>query len=128
MAYGDFKDFEKRSFADNVLRDKAFKIASDQKYDGYQRGLASMVYKFFDKKSQGSGVANNNENIQLAEELHKPIIRKFGKRKVYSSFRDNIWGVDLADMQVLSKYNKGYRFLLCVIFIIFLVNMHEQFL
>ena len=124
MVYGDFKDFEKRSFADNVLRDKAFKIASDQKYDGYQRGLASMVYKFFHKKSQGSGVANNNENTQLAEELHKPIIRKFEKRKLYSSFRDNIWGVDLADMQVLSKYNKGYRFLLCVIFIIFLVNMH----
>ena len=124
MVYGDFKDFEKRSFADNVLRDKAFKIASDQKYDGYQRGLASMVYKFFYKKSQGSGVANNNENKQLAEELHKPIIRKFEKRKLYSSFRDNIWGVDLADMQVLSKYHKGYRFLLCVIFIIFLVNMH----
>ena len=124
MVYGDFKDFEKRSFADNVLRDKAFKIASDQKYDGYQRGLASMVYKFFHKKSQGSGVANNNENIQLAEELHKPIIRKFEKRKLYSSFRDNIWGVDFADMQVLSKYNKGHRFLLCVIFIIFLVNMH----
>ena len=124
MVYGDFKDFGKRSFADNVLRDKAFKIASDQKYDGYQRGLASMVYKFFHKKSQGSGVANNNENIQLAEELHKPIIRKFEKRKLYSSFRDNIWGVDFADMQVLSKYNKGHRFLLCVIFIIFLVNMH----
>ena len=124
MVYGDFKDFEKRSFADNVLRDKALKIASDQKYDGYQRGLASMVYKFFHKKSQGSGVANNNENIQLAEELHKPIIRKFEKRKLYSSFRDNIWGVDFADMQVLSKYNKEHRFLLCVIFIIFLVNMH----
>ena len=124
MVYGDFKDFEKRSFADNVLRDKAFKIASDQKYDGYQRGLASMVYKCFHKKSQGSGVANNNENKQLAEELHKPIIRKFEKRKLYSSFRDNIWGVDLANMQVLSKYNKGYRFLLCVIFITFLVNMH----
>ena len=124
MVYGDFKDFEKRSFADNVLRDKALKVASDQKYDGYQRGLASMVYKFFHKKSQGSGVANNNENIQLAEELHKPIIRKFEKRKLYSSFRDNIWGVDFADMQVLSKYNKGHRFLLCVIFIIFLVNMH----
>ena len=53
--------------------------------------------------------------MQLADELHKPIIRKFGKRKVYSSFRDNIWGVDLADMQLLSKFNKGFRFLLCVI-------------
>ena len=76
MAYGDFKDLAKRTAADKVLRDKAFKIASDQKYDGYQRGLASMVYKFFDKKSQGSGV-DNNENIRLADELHKPIIRKF---------------------------------------------------
>ena len=53
--------------------------------------------------------------MQLADELHKPIIRKFKKRKVYSSFRENIWGVDLADMQLLSKFNKGFRFLLCVI-------------
>ena len=94
MAYGVFKDLAKRTAADKVLRDKVFKIASDQKYDGYQRGLALMVYKLFDKKSQGSGhslqVATNNENIQLADELHKPIIRKFKKRKVYSSFRDNI--------------------------------------
>ena len=52
------------TYGDKVLRDKAFKIASDQKYDGYQRGLASTVYKFFDKKSQGKGLANNNENIQ----------------------------------------------------------------
>ena len=57
-----------------------------------------------------------NEPIyQLANELHKPIIRKFKKRKVYSSFRDNIWGVDLADMQSLSKYNKGNKYLLCAI-------------
>ena len=115
MAYGDFKDLAKRTFADKVLRDKAFKIANDQKYDGYQRGLASIVYKFFDKKSRVSGIANNKENIQLAHELHKPIIRKFKKRKMYSSLRDNIWVVDLADMQILSKYNKGYKFLLCVI-------------
>ena len=53
--------------------------------------------------------------MQLAEELHKPIIRKFEKRKVYSSFRDNIWGADVADMQLLSKFNKGFRFLLCII-------------
>ena len=69
MAYGDLKDFPKRTAADKVLKSKAFKIASDQKYDGYQRGLASMVY--MDKKSHGSGLANNNENIQLANELHK---------------------------------------------------------
>ena len=57
-----------------------------------------MVYKFFDKKWQGSGAANRNENIHLADELHKPITSKFEKRKVYPSFRDNIWGADLADM------------------------------
>ena len=74
-----------------------------------------MIYKFFDKKSvSGSGIVNE-PNYQLANELHKPIIRKFKKRKVYSSFRDNIWGVDLADMQSLSKYNKGIKYLLCAI-------------
>ena len=79
MACGDFKDLKKRTIADKVLRDKAFKIASDQKYDGYQRGLASMVYKSFDKKSSGSGINNNDikQNIQLADELHKSIIKKF---------------------------------------------------
>ena len=115
MAYGDFKDLEWRTFSDKVLRDKAFNIVKNPKYGGYQRGLASMVYKFFDKKSEGSRIINNKENIQLADELHKPIIRKFKKRKVYSSFRDNIWGADLADMQLISKFNKGTRFLLCVI-------------
>ena len=111
MASGKSNDLTKRTQSDKVLRDKAFKIASDPKYDGYQRGLASMVYKFFDKKSSGSGIVNE-PNYQLANELHKPIIRKFKKRKVYSSFRDNIWGVDLADMQSLSKYNKGIKYLL----------------
>ena len=112
MAYGDFKDLTKRTATDKVLRDKAFKIASDQKYDGYQRGLASMVHKFFNKKSQGSRLARKHK---LADELHKSIIRKFKKRKVHSSFRNTIWGIDLADMQLLSKFNKGFRFLLCVI-------------
>ena len=76
-----------------------------------------MVYRFFDKKSKGSGVANNEikQNLKLAEELHKPIIRNFKKRTVYSGFKDNIWGADLADMQLISKFNKGFRFLLCVI-------------
>ena len=73
-----------------------------------------MVYKFFDNKSKGSGIINE-PNYQLANQLPKPIIRKFKKRKVYSSFRDNIWGVDLADMQSLSKYNTGIKYLLCVI-------------
>ena len=83
-----------------------------------------MVYKFFDKKSAsltnksvlGSGVNIPIEyNEQLAKEWSKPIIRKFKKRKVYSGFKDNIWGADLADMQLISKYNKGHRILLCVI-------------
>ena len=111
MTY-DFKELKRRTYSDKVLKDKAFKIASDPKYDGYQRGLASMVYKFFDKKSKGAGI---KENQQLENELHKPIIRKFKKRKVYSSNKDNIWGVDLADMQLISKYNKGIKYLLCVI-------------
>ena len=111
MAYGKSEDLRKRTQSDKVLRDKAFKIAKNSKYDGYQRGLASIVYKFFDKKSSGSGITNG-PNYQLAEELHKPIIRKFKKRKIYSSFRDNIWGVDLADMQSLSQYNKGIKYLL----------------
>ena len=114
MSYGKSKDLTKRTQSDKVLRDKAFKIASDPKYDGYQRGLASMVYKFFDEKSRGSDMASE-PNYQLADELHKSIFRKFKKRKVYSSFRGNIWGVDLADMQSLSKYNKGIKYLLCAI-------------
>ena len=114
MAYGDFKDLKRRTFSDKVLRDNAFNIAKNPKYDGCQRGLASMVYKVFDKKSSGSGIANE-PNYQLADELHKPVIRNFKKRTVYSSFRDNIWGADLADMQLISKYNKGTKYLLCEI-------------
>ena len=75
-----------------------------------------MVYKFFDKKSTRSGIKNEcKQNQQLENELHKPIIWRFKKRKVYSSLKDNIWGVDLADLQLISKYNKEIRFLLCVI-------------
>ena len=126
-AYFDSKDLTKRTVADKILKNKAFDIAKDPIYDGYQRGLASMVYKFFDskatrpdKKSVGSGAKHVNtkitpQNEQLADELHKPIIRKLKKRKVYSAFKDNICGADLANMQLLSKYNKGVRFLLCVI-------------
>ena len=105
MAYGDFKDLEKKTAADKVLRDKAFNVAKDPKYDGYQRGLASMVYKLFDKKTAGSGIKSVQQNEKLAEELHKPIIRKFTKRKVYSTFKDNIWSADLADMQLINKFN-----------------------
>ena len=114
-AYSDSKDLTKRTVADKILRNRAFNIAKDKKYDGYQRGLASMVYKFFDKKSAGSGVVTvepsakhvntklTPQNQQLAEELHKAIIRKFEKRKEHAAFKDNIWGADLAYMQLLSK-------------------------
>ena len=70
-----------------------------------------------DKSVSGIGVANNEikQNLQLTEDLHKPIIRNFKKRKVYSGFKDNIWGADLADIQLISKFNKGFRFLLCFI-------------
>ena len=81
MVYGDFKDLKRRTFSDNVLKGKAFNIAKNPKYDGYQRGLASVVYKSFDKKCKGRGVnieAKNNE--KLAEELHKPIIRNVKKK------------------------------------------------
>ena len=111
MAYGKSKDLVKRTQSDKVLKDKAFKIANNPNYDGYQRGLASMVYNFFGKKSSGSGITNET-NYQLANEIHKPIIRKNFLKKVYSYFRDNIQGVDLADMQSLSKYNKAIKYLL----------------
>ena len=109
MAYGDFKDLPRAAATDKALREKAFNIAKHPGYDGDQRGLASMVYKFFDKKT-ADGVVKNEiiQNKELAEELHKPLIRKFEKRKVHSSFIDNIWGADLADMQLLSKFNKKF--------------------
>ena len=119
-AYSKYKNVENRLISDQKLRNSAYDIASNRKYDGYQRGLASMVYKFFDSKvapfdkktMSGKGTKNNKH---LAKELHKSVIKKFEKRKVYSLFKDNIWGVDLADMQLLSKENKGIKHLLCVI-------------
>ena len=133
VAYGDFKNIKRRTASDKILRDKAFNVAKNPEYDGYQRGLASMVYNFFGKKSAGGGIVNDNnnnninnnnnnnnnndikQNLQLANELHKPVIRKFKKRKDYFGFKDNIWGADLADMQLINKFNKGFRFLLCII-------------
>ena len=116
MTYGDFKDLTRRTASDKILRDKTFNIAKNPKYDGYQRGLASMFFKFFYTKTSGSDIKNKIIfNKELAEELHKPIIRKFKIRKVHSTFIDNIWGADLADMQLISKFNKVFRFLLSVI-------------
>ena len=118
-AYAYHKDLINRIKSDKVLRDKAYNIASNPEYDGYQRGLASMVYKFFDRKSMGNGTVKpsslESSSSILADELHKPVIKKFNKRKVYSQFKDNIWGVDLADMQSLSRKNKDIKYLLCAV-------------
>ena len=82
MAYRDLKEWNWSTFVNKVLRDKAFYFAKDSKCDGYQRGLASMVYRFFDKKTFGSGIKKKNtSNEELVEELHKPIIRNFNQRK-----------------------------------------------
>ena len=101
MTYADFKDLARRTACDKVLRDRAFNIAKKSKYDGYQTGLASMGYKFFDKKSKGSGI---NDKIkqnqrpldlathQLAEKLHKPIIREL-KKKQFIQDLNIIFGV-----------------------------------
>ena len=96
MACGDFKDLTRRTASDKILRDKAFNIAKNPKYDGYQRGLDSMVYTFMDKKLlKTTFIKNENiSNKELAEELQKPTIRKFKKRKVHLSFIENIWGAD----------------------------------
>ena len=113
-AHADHKDLINTTKSDKFLRDKAYDIVSNPEYDSYQRGLASMVFKFFDEKSMGSGIARDSSSI-LAGELHNLVIKKFNKRKVYSQFKDNIWGSDLADMQSLSKKNKGIKYLLCAI-------------
>ena len=107
MANGNLKDLSRRTSSDKILRDKAFDIGKLPKYDWSQRGLASIVYKFFDKKISGtrankfsgSGIKNENiSNKEIAEELHKPVVKNFLKRQVYSSFIDNIWVADLGNM------------------------------
>ena len=97
MAYGQYK---------------ALEIANNPKYDGYQRGRASLIYKFFDKISTGSGMKSMSD-WRLANELHKTIIRKFKSWGVYPSFKHNVWGADLADIELIVKYSKGIRYFLC---------------
>ena len=93
MAYGDFKDLNRRTFADKVLRDKEFNIAKDSKYHGYLHELASIVYKLFDKKPAGSGVNMHANNEKLAEELHKPNIKKKLKKEQFILDSKTIFGV-----------------------------------
>ena len=96
-AYSDSKDLTKRTAGDKALRDKAYNIAGNLSHNGYEISLASLVYKFLDRKTKGSGIKNGiKENQQLANE-------------------DNIWGCDLADMQLINKYNKRIRYLLCCV-------------
>ena len=123
MAYGDFKDLARRTASDKMLKDKAFNIATNPKHDGYQRGLLLWFKNVLIKNPQAVVLIRMQINLllimsvvlDLAEKLHKPIIKKVKKRTVYSRFKDNIWGADLADMQLISKFNKGFRFSLCVI-------------
>ena len=110
-AYNKYKDSINRRQFDIVLKYKALKIATDLKVNGYQRSLAATFYKFFNERTKVSGI----ENKQLAQELQKPIIKNVKRRKVYSLFKDNIWGVDVADMSLISKFNKGIKYLSCVI-------------
>ena len=95
--YGQWKDLAERTQSDKVLRIKTFKLASDPKFDRYQKGLSSMGYNFFDKKSTSGSDIKSMLNQQNASELRKPII-KILKRRIYSLFKDNIWGVDVADI------------------------------
>ena len=105
---------------------KAFKIATNPNYDGYQRGLFSIIYKHFNKKSAVSGVAmlankSISNQLQLANEHYKPNIRQSKRRTAYSSIKDSIWGVYLADMQLISKYYKEIRY----VPLYFLMNMRR---
>ena len=146
MADGDFKDLTRRTTSDKILREKAINIAKNPNSDGYQCRFAGMVYKFFDKKTStiralseilapratenkfvDSGIKNENiSNKELAEELHKPIIKKIKNKKVQSPYIHKIWGADLADMQLIRKVNKG---IMCYyVLLILSVKTHVLFL
>ena len=91
-------------------------MAKNPKYDRYQRDLPSMVYNFSHKMSYGDGAKSEvMPNQELEEDLHKLIIKRIEKPKVHSSFKDNTWSAELVDMQLMSKFNKLFHFLLCVI-------------
>ena len=94
-----------------ILKDRAYEITINPNYNGYQRGLASIVYKFFDK-NKGSGA---NVDELLAQELHKSVIDKFKRRKVYTRYND--WNADLAEMGSLSSFNRDVKYLLYVIYV-----------
>ena len=126
----DFKNSTRRTASDKTQRDNAFDNAKNLKYDEYQRGIGSMVYEFFDKKSSGSSIKTEHISDQclldlatreLAEELHKLFIGKLKSKKVRTPFIENIWGDDLADIQLISKFNKG------VLFLLFVANIFSKY-
>ena len=93
------------------MKDRAYKIHINLKYNGYQRGLTRMVHNFFDKIPESEASVNE----KLAKELHKPVIKKFKRSKFYATFRDNIWTFDLVEIRSLSSFNQNVKYLLCVI-------------
>ena len=104
-ACSESKDLAKTTISDKNLKDRPYEIAINCRYDGYQRALASIVYKFFDNKTRSgeitTGKAGVSVNEQLAEELHKLVTKKFKRRKVYARFKDNIWTADLVEIESL---------------------------
>ena len=102
--YSDSKDLTKRTISGKALKERAYEIAINPKSDGYHEELASMVYKFFDKNS-GASV-----NEELAQEIHRTIIKKFIRRKVQARFKDNIWLADLAEMGLFCSKNRSRKY------------------
>ena len=102
--YSDSKDLTKRTISGKVLKERAYEIAINPKSDGYHEEVTSMVYKFFDKNS-GASV-----NEELAQETHKPIIKKFIRRKVDARFKDNIWLADLGEMGLFRSKNRSRKY------------------
>ena len=99
------------------MKDKAYEIPRNCQYDGYQRALLSMADKFFDKKTGSGVIATRKSGVNvngLTEELHKLVIRKFKRRKVYARFKDIIWLADLSEIESLSSKNRNIKYLLCV--------------
>ena len=96
------------------MRDRAYEIARNPRYDGFQRSLASVGYSFLDKKTPEFG-ATSSVNDELAQELHKPVFIQSKRKRVYARFKDNIWAADLGEKESLSSESQGVKYLLCVI-------------
>ena len=126
-SYLDSKDLSKNYIyiyiyiylSDKIFKDRDYEITGSRGYDGYQRGLASLCYKFVDQKNGSRGWVTSKDGIylneQLDKDLHKPVTKKFKRRKVYARFKDNIWAEDLAEIESLSSLKKNVKYSLCVI-------------